>query len=80
MSDTISTAIDNARSRYNGGGWEYVPARERSEAIYQELCRLDSGCQRTGRASDMLLPPCQASATFVARRRCRLAGPPRADA
>jgi hypothetical protein len=47
-----------------------VESRTMIAAIYQELCRLDSGCQRTGLPSDELLPPCRGSAAFRARRGC----------
>ena len=74
MSDDLASAIENARLRLGGADWTKLSPREQSTEIYHELCRMDSGCRRTGEASDMLLPPCPASSSFVARRGCRVAG------
>jgi hypothetical protein len=53
-----------------GQPWIQPEQRNSIAAVYQELCRLDTGCQRTGRPSDSQLPPCRASAVFRARRGC----------
>jgi hypothetical protein len=74
MQNDLTQAIERARARLGKDRWLVSSPREHSAAIYHELCRADSGCQRTGAASDDLLPPCQASATFVSRRACRAAG------
>lgn len=73
--DSISVAIDAARDRYGIEAWGLLEQSERSAAIYHELCRIDSKCQRTGDAGDLLLPPCPASPMHIARRKCKLALP-----
>jgi hypothetical protein len=53
-----------------GQPWMQAEQRNSIAAIYQELCRLDSGCRRTGLPTDSQLPPCRANAVFRARRGC----------
>lgn len=77
MEDSLATAWERARAQMGEEQWLVASPRERSAAIYHQLCRLDSGCQRIGAASDMLLPPCQAPDGFVARRACQAARPRR---
>lgn len=72
--DNLAAAIDLARRAVGPEAWVTLRPAERSAAIYHELCRLDSGCRRTGTAADRDLPPCPASDGFIARRGCRLAG------
>jgi hypothetical protein len=66
-------AADRAQAA-NAPAWPGMSPSARSAAIFHELCRMDSGCRRTGTEADANLPPCPASDTFVARRSCRLAG------
>jgi hypothetical protein len=61
----VFAAEQCGEERWNGLG----PA-ERVAAMYQALCRLDTGCKRTGQPSDASLPPCRASAEFRRRRGC----------
>lgn len=75
MPDNFRLAMERAKARIGDMQWFTASPAERSALTYHELCRLDSGCQRTGAESDALLPPCRASATFIARRACAVAGP-----
>jgi len=70
--DRILRAIQIVQRRQRATMPMSVDQREITAEIYQELCRLDTGCQRTGLPSDKLLPPCRASESFRARRRCSL--------
>lgn len=75
MQDKLARAAELARRHLGEAQWLYASPRERSAAIYHQLCRVDSGCERTGTAADMLLPPCPASAQFICRRACEAARP-----
>lgn len=75
MAGSLEAAFEWARTQMGEARWVVASPGERSAAIYHQLCRIDSGCQRQGTAADMLLPPCQASASFIGRRACRAAGP-----
>lgn len=79
IADTLAQAIEAARAAVGEMQWLVLGPRERTAAIYHHLCRLDSGCQRVGGPSDMLLPPCRAANSFIARRACRAAWPRRLD-
>ena len=72
--DKIDQACRNAVAKRGPDGWAALARKEQSAAILHELCRLDSGCRRTGAASDASLPACPASLTFRARRRCTVSG------
>ena len=72
--DQLDQAYRTAVAKRGQDGWDTLPRKEQSAAILHELCRLDSGCQRTGAASDARLPPCPASLDFRARRRCTVSG------
>lgn len=73
--NTFARAMALARDRHAPREWEALSRADRTAAIYHEMCRIDSRCPRTGTAADADLPPCPASDTFIANRRCRLAGP-----
>lgn len=73
MSESFDLALERARAS-NPEAWAGMSPGARTAAIYHEMCRMDSGCQRTGTAADADLPPCPASDDFIARRGCRLAG------
>ncbi len=75
MSDHFVAAVSLAREGLEAGVWEAMSPAARTAAIFHQMCRLDSGCQRTGTTADAGLPPCPASDAFIARRACRLAGP-----
>ena len=68
--DHVSQAIEIVRQRDRDSVWMQMERGKHTSAIYHELCRLDTGCQRTGVPADKLLPPCPASATFRFRRGC----------
>jgi hypothetical protein len=70
----FTRAMDAARARVSAQEWEAMLPRDRTAAVYHEMCRLDSKCPRTGTAADADLPPCPASDAFIASRRCRFAG------
>lgn len=78
MSDEFANGFTRAmaavRARIAAPEWEAMPPKERTAAVYHEMCRLDSKCPRTGTAADAGLPPCPASDAFIASRRCVLAG------
>lgn len=74
MPDNFAAALDLAAARFPHLDWLNLAPRERSAAVYQALCRLDSGCRRTGGPGDAALPPCRASALHIATRHCIFAG------
>jgi len=73
MSGSFAAALDEARAAH-GAAWASLSQGARTAAIFHALCRMDSGCRRTGTAADEGLPPCPASDAFIARRGCRFAG------
>ena len=73
MSESFDLALQRART-INAAVWDGMSPGARTAAIYHEMCRMDTGCQRTGTAADHDLPPCPASDDFIARRGCRFAG------
>jgi hypothetical protein len=75
--NAFARAMAEVRAQHTPREWEVMAPSERTAAIYHEMCRIDSRCPRTGTAADAGLPPCPASDTFIANRRCRLAGPRR---
>jgi hypothetical protein len=72
VSSPIAEAIRNAQQREGLQQWAMMKSCEQTSAIYQELCRIDTGCQRTGSPADAALPPCPASTAFRIRRRCNI--------
>ena len=70
----VERALESARSRYPDPVWIALDRGARAAALYHELCRIDSGCQRTGGAADEALPPCLAAESFIARRYCAVSG------
>ena len=74
MSHNFLAALDLAAAQFTPIAWDRLAPRERSAAVYQALCRLDSGCRRTGGPGDAALPPCRASALHIATRGCIFAG------
>lgn|GEM_PF-4761968 len=72
--DPLDHAYSTAVAKRGDEAWAKLPRSEQSAAILHELCRIDSGCRRTGAASDASLPPCPASLAFRARRRCTVGG------
>jgi hypothetical protein len=66
----VLQAIRAVQQSRTGPSWMQAEQRNSIAAVYQELCRLDTGCQRTGLPSDNQLPPCRATAVFRARRGC----------
>jgi len=74
MPASFEAAAAQARATH-GAAWQHMEPKARTAAIFHALCRLDSGCTRTGTAADQDLPPCPASESFIARRNCRFAGP-----
>jgi hypothetical protein len=72
MPASFADAMERAQA-HHAAEWQSMPPAARTAAIFHELCRMDSGCRRTGTAADADLPPCPASDDFIARRNCRLA-------
>jgi len=66
----VKHAVERAEARYGQEVWIGLEPSRRTAAIYSELCRLDSGCQRTGGKSDKRLAPCLANDSFRLRRGC----------
>ena len=73
MSARFDEAITLARAEH-ADAWPTMAQSARTAAVFHYLCKLDTGCQRTGTDADAALPPCPASDSFIARRACRLAG------
>ena len=69
--ERVIRAIEIAQQKYGEDVWEFTEPRAKAAAIYHYLCRLDSGCKRSGLPSDELLPPCCATESFRTRRGCR---------
>ncbi len=42
MSDVIGRAMEAARSSYPDGMWEWFASRDRTQAIYREMRRIDA--------------------------------------
>jgi hypothetical protein len=66
----VLQAIRTVQQSRVGQPWMQAEQRNSIAAVYQELCRLDTGCQRTGLPSDRQLPLCRGNAVFRARRGC----------
>ena len=73
MLTSFELAHQQARTNL-GPAWDGMSPGARTAAIFHEMCRMDTGCQRTGTAADANEPPCPASDDFIARRGSRFAG------
>jgi hypothetical protein len=71
--ERFSRAVETAREAIGEKYWDQTDPSFRSSVIYHHLCRIDSGCKRTGGPADRALPPCRANDDFRNKRRCRLA-------
>ena len=70
LSRTVDRVITFGEKHWGEERWSGFGPADRVAAFYQALCRLDTGCRRTGQPSDAALPPCRASAEFRRRRNC----------
>ena len=50
----FSRAMDAARAKVNAQEWEAMLPRDRTAAVYHEMCKLDSRCPRTGTAAMLI--------------------------
>lgn len=61
----VERAISEASARVGPDRWVELEPWRQSAAIHQQLCRIESGCMRTGGKTDIFFPPCRATEAFL---------------
>jgi hypothetical protein len=67
---TFARALVMAQAQYGTQRWGEMPIQQQTAAIYHELCRIDTGCQRGRTPAGKRLPSCAAPQSFKNRRGC----------